>query len=138
VLHQGVVRQIGTPKDVYDDPADTFVATFLGSPPMNLMENGEIIVGFRPEAMMPAELVPNSAIRLRLKIVNVEYLGSEWIIYGQVTDGRFSGKEVISRLASARSFQLDQTYDFAIREEDLKFFDKQTEKRTEARSLAWQ
>jgi multiple sugar transport system ATP-binding protein len=138
VLHQGVVRQIGTPKDVYDDPADTFVATFLGSPPMNLMENGETIVGFRPEAMMPAELVPNSAIRLRLKIVNVEYLGSEWIIYGQVTDGRFSGKEVISRLASARSFQLDQTYDFAIREEDLKFFDKQTEKRTEARSLAWQ
>jgi len=137
VLHQGVVRQIGTPKDVYDDPADTFVATFLGSPPMNLAENGEIIVGFRPEAMMPAELVPNAAIRLRLKIGNVEYLGSEWIIYGQVTDGRFSGKEVISRLASARSFELDQTYDFAIREDDLKFFDKQTEKRTEARSLAW-
>src|SRR6266478_1082408 len=38
VLHQGVVRQIGTPKEVYEDPADTFVATFLGSPPMNLLE----------------------------------------------------------------------------------------------------
>ncbi|MBV9087954.1 MAG: ABC transporter ATP-binding protein [Acidobacteriaceae bacterium] len=138
VLHQGVVRQIGTPKDVYDDPADTFVATFLGSPPMNLVENGDIIVGFRPEALMPVEIVPNAAIRLRLKIVNIEYLGSEWIVYGQVTDGRFNGKEVISRLGSARSFELDQTYDFGVREHELKFFDKQTEKRTQARSLAWQ
>src|SRR5881392_1338153 len=49
VLHQGYVRQIGTPKEVYDQPADTFVATFLGSPPMNLVENGDVIVGFRPE-----------------------------------------------------------------------------------------
>ncbi len=40
VLNKGVVRQLGTPKEVYDDPADTFVATFLGSPPMNLIENG--------------------------------------------------------------------------------------------------
>src|SRR5438874_8539611 len=37
VMSQGVVRQIGTPADVYDEPADTFVATFLGSPPMNLV-----------------------------------------------------------------------------------------------------
>jgi len=138
VLHQGFVRQIGTPKEVYDDPEDTFVATFLGSPPMNLVENGEIIVGFRPEALIPIELVPNPAIRLRLKVGNIEYLGSEWIIYGQVVEGRFNGKEVISRLTSARSFQLDQTYDFGVREEDLKFFDKQTEKRAQARALAWQ
>src|SRR5438270_9720113 len=36
VLNKGVVRQLGTPKEVDDDPADTFVATFLESPPMNL------------------------------------------------------------------------------------------------------
>src|SRR5215475_49973 len=47
VLHQGYVRQIGTPTEVYDDPADTFVATFLGSPPMNLIQNDGVIVGFR-------------------------------------------------------------------------------------------
>src|SRR5207244_5269559 len=39
VFNKGVVRQTGTPKEVYDEPADTFVATFLGSPPMNLLEN---------------------------------------------------------------------------------------------------
>ena len=37
VMNHGAVRQIGTPAEVYDDPADTFVATFLGSPPMNLL-----------------------------------------------------------------------------------------------------
>src|ERR1700739_1334812 len=62
VLHQGYVRQIGTPTEVYDHPADTFVATFLGSPPMNLLENGEWIVGFRPDHLLPSELLPNPAI----------------------------------------------------------------------------
>jgi multiple sugar transport system ATP-binding protein len=138
VLHQGVVRQIGTPKEVYDQPADTFVATFLGSPPMNLLENGDVIVGFRPEHMIPEELAPTAAIRLRIKIKNTEYLGSEWIVYGVVEGGRFDGKEVISRLASGTGFQLGESYDFAVREADLKFFDQKSEKRTEARALAWQ
>ena len=57
VLHQGEVRQIGTPQEVYDDPADTFVATFLGSPPMNLLETDDVIVGFRPERFLPAGLI---------------------------------------------------------------------------------
>src|SRR3989442_1067244 len=59
VLHQGYVRQIGSPTEVYDRPADTFVATFLGSPPMNLLEDGDLIVGFRPEHLLPIELAPN-------------------------------------------------------------------------------
>ena len=36
VMDQGRIRQLGSPEEIYDDPADTFVATFLGSPPMNL------------------------------------------------------------------------------------------------------
>src|SRR5215472_46640 len=58
VLHQGEVRQIGTPQEVYDDPADTFVATFLGSPPTNLLEGSEVIVGFRPESFLPSAVIP--------------------------------------------------------------------------------
>src|SRR5579863_267510 len=57
VLNKGYVRQIGTPKEVYDQPADTFVATFLGSPPMNLVENQDVIVGFRPEQFRPVAQV---------------------------------------------------------------------------------
>ena len=138
VLHQGVMRQIGTPKEVYDEPADTFVATFLGSPPMNLLENGDVIVGIRPEHLLPSELVPTAAVRFKLRVKNVEYLGSEWILYATLEGDRFQNKEVVVRLASAASFRIGEAYDFAVREADLRFFDKQSEKRTEARSLAWQ
>jgi multiple sugar transport system ATP-binding protein len=137
VLNKGVVRQIGSPTEVYDRPADTFVATFLGSPPMNLLENGDVIVGFRPEHLLPVELVPRAVINFRLRVKNTEYLGAEWILYGIVTGGKFDGKEVVSRLGSAGSFQADEMYDFAVREEHLHFFDRRSEKRTEPRVLAW-
>jgi multiple sugar transport system ATP-binding protein len=39
VMDEGIVRQVGTPKELYDRPADLFVATFLGMPPMNLVES---------------------------------------------------------------------------------------------------
>ena len=58
VMNLGSVRQIGTPAEVYDEPADTFVATFLGSPPMNLVETGAAIAGFRPEHFLPAGSLP--------------------------------------------------------------------------------
>ena len=55
VLEQGRLRQVGTPQDIYGAPIDTFVATFIGSPPMNLVEEGDNYLGFRPEAFLPAE-----------------------------------------------------------------------------------
>ncbi|HZA81454.1 MAG TPA: ABC transporter ATP-binding protein, partial [Actinomycetes bacterium] len=55
VMYEGRVRQIGPPREVYEDPADTFVATFLGSPPMNLVAQGDRLLGFRPESFLPAE-----------------------------------------------------------------------------------
>jgi multiple sugar transport system ATP-binding protein len=138
VLHQGVVRQIGTPTEVYDSPADTFVATFLGSPPMNLLENGEVIAGFRPEHLVPPERVLNPAIALKLRTVNVEYLGSEWILYGRVEGERFGGKDVIARLPDASGYEIGMQYDFGVSERHLRFFDKRTHRRTEPRSLTWQ
>jgi len=117
VLHKGVVRQIGTPRDVYDDPADTFVATFLGSPPMNLIANGEVVVGFRPEHLVPVERAPSAAIKLSLTIENVEYLGSEWIVYGRTNESKL----VIARLPSAAELQIGTTYDFGVVEKHLRF-----------------
>jgi len=137
VLNKGVVRQLGTPPEVYDRPADTFVATFLGSPPMNLMENGDCIVGFRPEHLLPEELVPQASVTFRLRVVNTEYLGAEWILYAKVAAGKFEGKEVVSRLGSASSFFPDNIYDFAVRDRDLHFFDRKAETRTEPRVLTW-
>jgi multiple sugar transport system ATP-binding protein len=60
VMNEGRVRQIGAPTDVYDHPRDIFVATFLGSPPMNLLpgtatrRNGQL--WFQPDAQTDASV----------------------------------------------------------------------------------
>ncbi|WP_439136967.1 ABC transporter ATP-binding protein [Roseicyclus sp.] len=75
VMNKGVVQQVGTPTDIYDTPANTFVAGFIGSPAMNLMAgeirggvftgqnvridglngpDGPVTLGFRAEDAMPA------------------------------------------------------------------------------------
>ena len=138
VLNKGVVRQLGTPTDVYDNPADTFVATFLGSPPMNLAEIGDVIVGFRPEHFRPAFTVTGDAAPFRLKVENIEYLGSEWIVSGTLAGGKLDGKKVFSRLSSAQNLQLSGTYDFAVPQSHLKFFERSSEKRVEPRAVSWQ
>src|ERR1039458_3173303 len=138
VLNKGIVHQLGTPTDVYDNPADTFVATFLGSPPMNLVELGDVIVGFRPEHFRPASSSAGDAVPFRFKVENREYLGSEWIVSGTLVGGKFEGKKIFSRLASAQDLQLGDTCNFVVPQRELKFFDRITEKRTDPRGLSWQ
>jgi len=139
VLNKGYVRQIGTPIQVYDDPADTFVATFLGSPPMNLIENDGIIVGFRPEHFRPAEEIKDSAtVQFKFRLDNVEYLGAEFILSGSLVGGRGNGKKVIARLLVGHVFAIGTTYNFAVPERQLKFFDRTTDKKVEPRRLTWQ
>ena len=138
VLNKGVVHQLGTPTEVYDHPADTFVAAFLGSPPMNLVELAEHIVGFRPEHLRPASSVTGDAVSLRLRVENIEYLGAEWIVSGSVGGGRLDGKKVFSRLTSAQGLALEGTYDFAVPQRELRFFDRSTEKRVAPRAVSLQ
>ena len=139
VLNQGVVRQIGTPREVYDEPADTFVATFLGSPPMNLLDGGPVLVGFRPETFAPAALITGPALRFRLRITNVEYLGSERIVYATVDGGRFDGKKVVSRLPTRvpGASAVGTLEPFAVARDQLKFFDRTTTRRTAPVELDW-
>jgi multiple sugar transport system ATP-binding protein len=138
VLNKGVVRQFGTPKDVYDEPADTFVATFLGSPPMNLVENGEVIVGFRPEHFRPAGTIAEARCTFNFRVENLEYLGAEYILSGSLAGGRAEGNKAIARLLLGQSFEIGTTYEFAVPERHLNFFDRTSEKRVEARTLVWQ
>src|SRR6266704_4373183 len=57
VLNEGRIQQIGTPDEIYHHPASTFVATFVGSPPMNLLSRDGKLLGFRPEQFLPASAV---------------------------------------------------------------------------------
>lgn len=143
VLNRGVIHQLGTPKDVYDNPADTFVATFLGSPPMNLLEHEGMIVGFRPEHFRPAQAPrPGNPLTFPFRINLIEYLGAEWIVYGVIAGGRFAGQNIIARLPSTIVTGAPQNgesvHDFVVSESDLKYFDKSTGLRSDAKVLTWQ
>src|SRR5437660_1488597 len=138
VLNKGHVHQLGTPTEVYDDPADTFVATFLGSPPMNLAELGDVIVGFRPEHFLPATSITGETIPLRFRVENTEYLGSEWIVSGLLVGGKLDAKKVVSRIPNAKHLELGGVYDFAVPTHTLKFFDRATQKRVPSKDVSWQ
>jgi multiple sugar transport system ATP-binding protein len=130
VLERGSVRQIGTPREVYDDPADTFVATFLGSPPMNLLEDDGAVVGFRPESLLPAAAVQGDALPVRFRVRLVEYLGSERILHGVVEGGRFDGRRVVSRLPPLFGGEIGQgAHAFAVARGALRRFDPGTGRR---------
>ena len=115
VMDHGKVRQLGPPVEVYDHPADTFVARFIGSPPMNLVAKNGSLVGFRPEHLLPADQVSAEHVTLRLHVDRMEYLSGDRHIYGEAT-GLGEPTRVIARLPATVPVPLEAgtTYDFAV------------------------
>src|SRR5467141_2137906 len=117
VMDRGKVRQVGTPHEVYEDPVDTFVATFLGQPPMNLVELQGALLGFRPEHFLPvAHFGANEALRtFPLSVRRVEYLGSDRYVYGSVGG---AGATVIAKLPATVATEIAEGSDmeFAVPE----------------------
>jgi multiple sugar transport system ATP-binding protein len=140
VMQGGKVRQIGTPQDVYDEPADTFVAAFLGSPPMNLIQGKDSLVGFRPEHFLPRGVVPGTGtVTLPFRVTRLEYLGADRLLYG-VLGSPFPDNRVIARLPSTVGIPIQpgERYEFVVLEKDLKFFDPETGRRTNSSTLSAQ
>jgi sn-glycerol 3-phosphate transport system ATP-binding protein len=83
VMNAGVMEQFGTPEEVYNRPASTFVASFIGSPPMNLLKeapglkSGQIL-GIRPEHLE----LSNQGWELRVD--TVELLGAERLVHAHL------------------------------------------------------
>jgi multiple sugar transport system ATP-binding protein len=86
VLNNGEVQQRGTPEEVYVDPANTFVASFVGAPPMNLLRVKGEVIGFRPENLLPVEAVGEREGQMicDFEITRVENLGSDRYVYGTI------------------------------------------------------
>ncbi|HVX74653.1 MAG TPA: sn-glycerol-3-phosphate import ATP-binding protein UgpC [Bradyrhizobium sp.] len=95
VMNGGRIEQIGTPLDIYQTPTTTFVASFIGAPPMNLlsMQADELkawlgnaapdeaaILGIRPEDFLVSTEVPG--IAFDLTVGAVERVGAETFVYG--------------------------------------------------------
>jgi len=113
VMNAGRIEQIGTPDEVYHRPATTFVAGFIGSPPMNLVRGhasgpgfsaggqllplaerapreGELVLGVRPEHV---ELDDNlSAAAWPLRVQALEMLGAERLVYGSLGETLFTAR----------------------------------------------
>jgi multiple sugar transport system ATP-binding protein len=138
VMSAGKVMQIGTPKEVYHDSADTFVATFLGSPGMNLVEYDEFLLGFRPEQFIPKQAsgTKNEVHTLPFHVNRVEYLGADQLLYGSI-DGSTGEISVIAKLSSESNIQTHagKTYEFAVQKNQLRFFDKSSGLRTNPQPL---
>ena len=94
VMHDGIIEQTGTPLDLYNKPANLFVAGFIGSPKMNFLDclslpenikklapNGALTFGIRPEHL---SITKKNSILLNVK--NVEQLGSDSYLYGDTID----------------------------------------------------
>jgi multiple sugar transport system ATP-binding protein len=133
VLNQGKLIQIGTPQDIYRQPVNAFVATFIGSPPMNLIDDGACYIGFRPEAFLPRDVADAAdGVGFPFRVTRVEYLGAERLIYG-LLEGRAAGSPVIARLPNTIGADIaaGRSYDFVVRQRDIERFDRATGCRTE-------
>ncbi|WP_425554483.1 ABC transporter ATP-binding protein [Kribbella sancticallisti] len=132
VMYEGRLKQVGPPVEVYDDPVDTFVATFLGSPPMNLVPRDGVLVGFRPEHLLPATLVQgDDQLVVPFQVDRVEYLSGDRHLYGTVR-GLGAESRVIARLPATVTAPVEpgEEHPFAVHADRLRFFDAGSGERT--------
>jgi len=95
VLNEGIIQQVSSPKELYDNPANMFTAGFVGSPQMNFIKseyieqfnNENCILGIRPEKM-----TTDGNIKLTVKVDVVELLGSEKIVWFYIGNNKCSAK----------------------------------------------
>lgn len=124
VMNAGNMEQFGTPEEVYHRPASTFVASFIGSPPMNLLKDVQggrsgAITGIRPEHLD----VSDTGWEVRTE--TVEMLGAERLIYGRV-----GGEQIIVRIEENQPAPVaEQVIRVKPREDRLHWFDADSGKR---------
>ena len=124
VMNAGAMEQFATPEEVYHRPASTFVASFIGSPPMNLLKNAQgnrpgAVLGIRPEHLD----VGREGWQVRVE--TVELLGAERLVYGRLGD-----EQIIVRTDEEKPAPVsDSIIHVKPRDERLHWFDAATGKR---------
>lgn len=144
VMNHGVIEQIATPQDIYDKPATLFVASFIGSPPMNFVRfhgkvrpgegqvdlqhhavgvpsmreafEGDMVFGVRPEHVRLTDDAPH-----RGRVIATEYLGTTQIVTIETPGG-----QIKARIASDRPARVDETIGLAFDPGTITLFDAQT------------
>ena len=145
VMKDGYVQQIGTPKELYFNPVNVFVAGFIGEPPMNFVrgkvasgniqfgnnllpvettgvEGREVVFGFRPEAIV---LQPqDDAVPIRATVELTEMLGDNANVYIDA-----NGQKAILKVSPHDIPEMDQELTFYLPKDQIYLFDGKTEKR---------
>jgi ABC-type sugar transport system ATPase subunit len=128
VLQNGSVVQLGAPLELYRQPVDTFVATFLGNPSMNLIDDTRggtaVRLGIRPEDV---QLSPIARDGWREgKALVVEPMGSEMLVTIAIAEG---GGRLVARAAPDLPITVDQPLWFTVSPERVHVFDAISGKR---------
>jgi multiple sugar transport system ATP-binding protein len=98
VLREGVLQQLGSAAELYNQPANRFVASFLGSPSINLLNHGEVELGLRPEQLQlaePGSALPQGWLALDGTVSHREWLGDR--VISHVSCGSAGTLKVLSR-----------------------------------------
>ncbi|MCA0872776.1 ABC transporter ATP-binding protein [Seohaeicola saemankumensis] len=145
VMDHGKLLQVGTPLDVYNHPADTFVARFIGAPGMNLLrgrvtgadtgltvdlgaaghcplragQGGDVLFGFRPEQVHPDPAGP-----MEMTVTTVERIGARTILH--LAAGDHSAKAVLDSETPVPD--QGEQFRFAVTPDDVRLFDAATER----------
>lgn len=118
VLDKGVIQQVDTPEEIYNNPKNTFVGGFVGSPQMNFINGKDlgldekITYGIRPEKM-----ITGGSITKTVDVDITELLGSEKIAYFNIGDKKCSAK-------LSPETEIGKTLNLSINENDLYKFDE--------------
>jgi multiple sugar transport system ATP-binding protein len=143
IMNAGILQQVGTPGDIYDHPANLFVAGFIGTPTMNFVPatvtNGSAkasgfevklpktvgaekgTIGFRPESV--TDRISDGSPTLDMKVDVVERLGSDQFLYGQV-----GGDQVTARVDPRMNVSPGDRVKLGLDTRGMHFFDAESEK----------
>jgi multiple sugar transport system ATP-binding protein len=140
VLRDGAIEQVGSPLELYDRPANQFVAQFIGTPQMNVVDTTKLpslrevvgavnapdgFIGVRPENVM---VRPNGAGKLSGRVELIESLGADTLIYTHVGNGSGDGVQIVARQAERTPLRVGDPVGLDIAPASFHLFDRQGRK----------
>jgi len=136
VLRDGIIEQMGSPLELYDRPANKFVAQFIGTPQMNVVDTAKLpglrgvvgaaqapdgFIGVRPENVI---VKPAGSGALEGKVELIESLGADTLIYSQVGD-KGQGVQIVARQAARTTLRPGDVVGIDIAPASFHLFDRQ-------------
>ena len=126
VMNKGQLQQLGTPEELYEHPANTFVARFIGSPSMNMLPSSVLgvggtgqLAGFRPEHVRLGNGRPGANLDASVEVV--EYLGDE-----QLGHLRLGDHEIVVKLPVEPRLRAGEHETFSVPLEKVLLFDEES------------